>query len=456
MVNWKMLPTLLSFIEYDTIYGDFIYFHYSMTKFLLFIGFILFGLSLIPAKTVSWKSASLEFNGYVNFNFFHFINKDPISEIGSGAHLKLQTKYPFQLVLSPYILLDVDSDGRSTARFADELYLDYLATKFEMRLGWQKFDWGSTQGRRASDFLNQRDYEYHLLYPVKMGELAARGRIIFNLSSGHMLDFFCLPIFKPALLPGSNNRFHIFKSDDPKSDYHENYEENIIYTDSLKEYRPQGGFRYQIPVFNDFKIALFYFNGYERFPGLISESEILYPYYRLIHKGGATLSARAGRFGFNGEAVYNHYQTDSFYHIYGAIHRNDEVKTDPYFEYTGGAEFYFNSPESSAQWVSTLELIMDSDADKSWQEIQTFRPFRSHIFFGIRRFQKEGYGREITLGTYFNYLDPGLLYHLEWGEMLFDNVMLKFSFTGLSVEENSWLKAIDDTMNAQFGIYYLF
>ncbi len=373
--------------------------------------------------------------------------------------LNIQLNEAFRFKLNPRFLMDMENEDRSriVPPRIEDLYLDYYSPHFELRAGYQIFSWKTVESYSPADFLNQVDREEDLLNPGKMGELALRARYIVQFEKEYEFEFYYLPVFQPTHLPRVGNEYYflpIKKKVSTKSSEHD-------YTSDMGIYMPQFALKFGQTIFDSFDMSLFYFYGYDRFPGLNKvgpfSGATISQQYRPIMKAGLTFQGQVGDWLLKGEGVFNHLPKE--------VTQGDKpLKVAPYFVYTTGFEYTFYgliSPEHDLGLI--VELIGDTDLLKDrMKDLETFRPFGSHVFVGLRYTFNNVSDRTFLMGGFANYLtgiqdqEHEIIYNAEYQERLYKNFSIKFRLsdlivtdkcvTGAPTEECSSLSAFDEKM----------
>ncbi|MBF0433003.1 MAG: hypothetical protein HQK83_17095 [Fibrobacteria bacterium] len=442
-------------------------------KPMLKVLFLIIGLGL----SVSWGSAlslgnstALNYEGYAGFENWVFLQKIgkknwDMSMISARVELLLQTKYPVEFYYSPKFTIDFVNTDRSRLLLADQMYIDYLGGLFEIRGGYQIFDWSMVESFSQIDFINQRDYEYDILRPQKFGELALRTRMVFSLEQEHYLELMYLPEFTEAPLPQMGNNYELYPqtlvNDGVEGVYSvKNIEKQMFEDSTMEQWHPQGAIRYHINLEQVFESSLFYFNGYDRYPTLFRRyrEQYYYHWYNLVQKMGGSARLTLQNISLKGEFVYTTYQSDMPRTLQSIPRISlDPEKIDPYYAYTAGVDYHFSNPrKDDAVSKVTVEALIDSDAEKGPYETEGFRPFKSHIYLGYLYRAKAKEERTLKPGVFINYKDKGTIYRVEYNEWLFDDVLVRLVFDGFFVSDESFFQMQKKNMRLDGGVIFKF
>ena len=378
------------------------------------------------------ESTNLCFRGKIGFEHWHFPRKAPTSAMNnylarpSGQlDLTLQFKAPFEVRCNQRIELGFNNANQNKWQVED-LYFDYFQSWFEARGGYQTFSWKTVESVSQADFLNQIDLEYDLFKPRKLSELSLRLRFIPASDVEQVIEIYYMPRFRPARIPGNKNRFSFGLNID-------NNEASHLYQSPGKQWRPQIAASYQRPLFEQLLDArFFYFNGYNKFPGFtpLNPNNPLNGfahYYHLIHKSGFTFQGEMNVLLVKGEAVLTAYQKNV------SNQRGQTIKPR-YMAYTLGFEHtYYNAFVDNQDVGLIFELIGDTDAGKSADELEGFRPFQSHLFGGLRYAFNNIGDRSVLLGGFLNYREGDMIFSLEYSERLAETFTIYLSYRDLFV-----------------------
>lgn len=136
-----------------------------------------------------------------------------------------------------------------------EAYLDYIADKWDLRIGRQIIIWGKADGLAITDIVSPWDYTEFLARDfddIRLPVDAVRWRLLFDNAN---LEFLMIPIFRPAVLPLPGTPW-VFKYKFP--DNVEVEFDNPILPDLLLENSEVGGkLSFYLPGI-DFAISSFY------------------------------------------------------------------------------------------------------------------------------------------------------------------------------------------------------
>jgi hypothetical protein len=120
--------------------------------------------------------------------------------------LNLKTGKYWEFRANPRGVVDVKDENRR--RFLpQDIYADFVTSRFEMRAGYQVFSWKTVESVAHSDILNQTDPSLDFFDAPKVGEPALRTRFIIGDENPHTFEVYYLPYFTPAKLPIAGNRF---------------------------------------------------------------------------------------------------------------------------------------------------------------------------------------------------------------------------------------------------------
>ena len=376
------------------------------------------------------ESSRIVYKGNFGIDYWYFHDEptnasqlDYSQNYFADLSFTFQFDFPIEIKVNPRIVYDPDNSDRNRFYFRD-LFLDYYSESIELRLGYQTFSWKTVESVSHADFLNQTDLESDLLDPEKFGELSARFRYIFPTESQQSFEVFYIPIFKETRLPVGKNRYSFINNQGANVS---NEKENHLYQSSDEEKRAQFAFRYKRLIFDEsIDWNVFYFNGYQRFPGIVSQDGInFFHEYRLIEKIGTSFQGNIGNWLLKGELVYNNYQKKLRNQL-GQFIRPE------YTAYTVGFEYTFYELLFKNQDIGTIvEYIGDTDNDKKPSELEGFRPFQSNIFLGLRYAFNNISDRSILIGSIVSLTEHNRIYQMEYSERLFELIDLQINYEWL-------------------------
>ncbi|MBN8220617.1 MAG: hypothetical protein J0L53_06810 [Spirochaetes bacterium] len=443
-------------------------------------GFLaLTGLALSPllAQSVDIsENTKLNYKGNIGMSYWYFPKDAPKAEMPTHVgtfdgqiDLNLKTGKYLEFRANPRGIVDV-YDANRRRFLPQDIYADFVTSKFELRAGYQVFSWKTVESVAHSDILNQTDPSLDFFDAPKVGEPALRSRIIFGDENPHTLEFYYLPYFTPAKLPIAGNRFDFSGALPSTTAFGQTITPNVIYDPDLNRYetpynrwRPQGAIRYQKQIFGKVDTSVYYFNGYKRFPQLYPVAATAFTpvpgvsiptqyaqAYNPIHQAGLTWQGTIDALLVKGDVAYIQYVNDT-----KAQNGVDTVR--PYAQYTVGAEYTFNSLFVDSQDLGVIvEMLGDSDTGRNATELDIFRPFQNHVFAGLRYTFNNTGDRSLLLGTFTDYKKGDVIARLEYEERFFERVKVKAQFFGFATSKTSQLSSFDHTTRASLLVSYYF
>lgn len=398
------------------------------------------------------ESLNLRFNGSLGTEGWYFPRKSPrpdvsdhLKQVAGRLDLTLQFDAPLELRCNQRFQYDFDDSNRNRFEIED-LYLDYFNSSFEARAGFQIFSWKTVETVSQADFLNQTDLESDLMDADKFAELALRLRFIPNPDIEQVFSVYYFPRMRATRYPVGKNRFAFGIDVRNSAEYH-------LYQSSAEEWRPQIAISYERPFFEQVDTRFFYFNGYHRFPGISLRPEgatfIPVQEYRLVHKLGATFQGEIGSWLVKGEMVYTDFQKD-------VTNQLGQTVSPKFFAYTVGFEYTFYAALVRNQDVGAIiEIIGDTDTGKDPAELADFRPFRNHIFGGLRYAFNNIGDRSLLFGGFFDYREGDVILSAEYEERLAEVFTINFTYLDLIVDTTP-LNLFSQNDRLQLEIQYHF
>ena len=368
---------------------------------------------------------NLYYSGEVGGEFWYFPREAPdpllvetVNTISGQLDFVFRFEQPFGIRLNQRFQYDPNNADRNRYEF-DDLYIDYYKDWFEIRAGLQILSWKTVESISYADFLNQTDLESDFLDADKFSQLTVRLRYITE--GNEVIELYVLPYMRSTYLPVGENRFSfgINVLNDKK---------NHMYQSSQKEWRPQVAVSFQTMFLKMIDTRLFYFNGYNRFPGLVPKDSLFTEYvheYRLVDKAGFTFQGVLDAWLLKGEMVYTKYQKK-------VMNQSGQHIIPEYFAYTFGFEYTFYSLLIDNHDIGTiLEIIGDTDSGKKAEELETFRPFHNHLFAGLRYTFNNVSDRSVLIGSIYDYRNSDVILSFEYSERLFGVFTLKLNYTDI-------------------------
>jgi hypothetical protein len=374
-------------------------------------------------------NTTLIYSGYGGYSGWYFAQEAPVrtfpdyvNTIKAKLDITLQFQIPLELNFNQRLQWDTADKNRNRYEIED-LSLDYFSEYWELKAGWQIFSWKAVESISHADFLNQTDLESDFLDAPKFSEPALRFRYILPFDAGRVFEFYYLPLMRATRFPVADNRFSFLGADGNPLNI-SNKTRDHSYQGNQNEWQPQFALSYQQTFFESVDTRWFYFNGYNRFPGLLpnqSFTEFRHE-YRLVQKAGVTFQGQINAWLLKGELVYTDYRKEVFNLL------NQTIRPT-YFSYTSGFEYTFYSPLIDNHDVGTiLEVIGDSDSGKKYEELESYRPFQNHLFGGIRYAFNNVSDRSILMGGFYNYRDNDIILSIEYSERLLEKFTLEIRY----------------------------
>ncbi|MCB0279728.1 MAG: hypothetical protein KDD94_09515, partial [Calditrichaeota bacterium] len=192
-----------------------------------------------------------------------------------------------------------------------------------------------------------------------------------------------------------------------------------------------------------------------RFPGLVPDAlpaTKLVHEYRLVHKAGMTFQGETGSWLLKGELVQTTYQKD----VLNQNPQNPKFVKPSYFAYTTGFEYTFYSLLVDNHDLGTIvELIGDTDTGIDPAELEGFRPFQNHLFFGLRYTFNNISDRSFLLGGFYDYKEGDTIIQFEYNERLFENLTVKIQYSQLDLTAGQLSTFTNnDRLTAEFGFNF--
>ncbi len=403
------------------------------------ISVILFSATVSAQELTLAPWMTLRYNGELGAEAWYFPRTAPLESHPDNvntAHGRLDLTWqfdaPLELRFNQRFQYDFENSDRNRYEIED-LYLDWFMPRFELRAGYQIFSWKTVESASHADFLNQTDLESDFLDADKLSELALRARFIPATQVEQVLEFYYFARHRSTRLPVGDNRFSFAGPVLNASD-------TYLYQADAGALRPQLALSYSRTVWDKIETRLFYFNGYNRFPGLLpvvspdwrpagplSPDDGIYfrQEYRLVHKVGLTFQGELDAWLVKGELVHTNYQKELFNQLLQRVRPK-------FLAYTVGFERTFYSVLADNQDVGAiLEVIGDTDTGKDAAELESFRPFRNHLFGGLRYTFSNISDRSLLFGGFFDYREGDWLFQVEYDERLTEVFKIKLTYTDL-------------------------
>ena len=263
---------------------------------------------------------------------------------------------------------DFKESNRSAVR-ADELWVQYAAPHFDVRIGNQVFTWGSMEVFGITDILNSRDFLDHIVTPRKIGQPAVRAR--FLAGNGNLTAYY-LPYFVPPAYPGQESPYSVggtvFERNDATARYSGQYALRYFY----------GG--------NGFDIGVSAYSGLERdaiFEADLSRFEISNWNYR-SSRVSVDATKVVGGLLLKGEAVYRKPETS---------------RVDSAVIWAVGTEYTWTSIAGKSDLTAFFEIAGDRQKNKP----SDFQFTQNNLFVGATWEPHDRLRQSINAGWVKNY-----------------------------------------------------
>jgi hypothetical protein len=267
-----------------------------------------------------------------------------------------------------YARNDFKDSHRGAVR-ADELWVQYAAPRFDVRVGNQVFTWGAMEVFGIADILNSRDFVDHIVTPRKIGQPAVRARFVAG--NGNVTAYY-LPYFVPAVYPGQESPYSvggtIFERHDATARYSGQYALRYFY----------GG--------NGFDIGVSAFSGLERdaiFEADFSRNEISNWNYR-SNRVSVDATKVVGGLLVKGEAVYR---------------KPDTSRVDAALLWALGSEYTWASIAGKSDLTAFFEIAGDRQKNKP----SDFQFTQNNLFVGATWELQDRLRQSIDAGWVKNY-----------------------------------------------------
>lgn len=435
------------------------------------------GVTALGAQSIEFsETTKLSYKGNIGLGYWFFPKDAPVSTmpthvgtVDGQLDLNLKTGKYWEFRANPRGVVDF-KDANRRRFLPQDIYADFVTSRFELRAGYQVFSWKTVESVAHSDILNQTDQSLDFFDAPKVGEGALRSRFIIGEENPHTIEVYYLPYFTPAKLPTTGNRFDFSNALAGSVPAGVPVSPTVIYDPDLNKYetpydrwRPQGAIRYQKQLFGKVDTSFYYFNGYKRFPQLAPVLATALPVapgvaiptqyaqqYAPIHQGGVTWQGTLDALLIKGDVAYIQYVND--------IKAQDQKTiVRPYAQYTVGFEYTFNSLIVDSQDLGFIfEVLGDSDTGRNATELDIFRPFQNHVFSGLRYTFNNTGDRSLLLGTFTDYKKGDVLGRIEYEERWFEKVKVKAQFLGFATTAGSQLKPFEHTTRGSLLVSYYF
>lgn len=382
---------------------------------------------------------------YNNFPYSKVYREQPnhILILGGKVDLSLSLSKVF-LKLGCSMNHDFNDPDASRYRM-DNAFLNFFTKMFDFKIGYQRVSWQVVDIISKADVINQRDYTFDAFSPTKLSDLIALTKLSFG---SHICEFYLLPYFKKAILPTSGNRYDFFANSHPLAVT----DKNTSYEGSYGAWRTQCAFRYRL-FLGELDMALFYFNGYRRFPILELDYTqegvpVFRQSYHLINTGGLTFQGNLFGNSMRAEIVVNSFQNE--------LKNAYMEKVKPYAEFSAGIQRTFYFTWTTGELDAILELTGDSDYGKSLSEIEGIRLYQSNICVGVEYRFNNNTKREITIVPIADYHNHDGYLSLSYSETLCDIIKLEISYNGLIYQKSDAFSSLKNSDKISLKLGYEF
>jgi hypothetical protein len=202
-------------------------------------------------------------------------------------------------IFVPFQRLD-SADSRRTHFDIRELNYLWLTDNWELRIGFGKVFWGTTEFLHLVDIVNQTDLIENIEEEEKLGQPMVHLSVPRDWG---VLDMFVLPYFRERTFPGSKGRLRSALAVDMDKPQYES---------SAREHNVDFALRYSHTI-GDWDFGIYHFIGTGREPTLLMENNKLIPFYEQINQTGLDLQLVAGQWLWKLEALYRTGQGEAFF-----------------------------------------------------------------------------------------------------------------------------------------------
>lgn len=375
--------------------------------------------------------------------------KDMISFLQLKPDLALQYNNSWTAVIAPRFRLGLN-DSEYHFISLDDVYGEFVAEHYEVRIGYQTHFWGAVESFNLTDIFNQRDYRVDFFDPRenKIGEPAIRVR---GFLGEQVLDAYYLPYFSPANLPDKVNPYNPFAG-------RLDIDQDRFFTNTAEGLRPQFALRWKSTL-GPADIGLVYFNGYERFPVLTlrpgtGKADALY--YEVQHVSG-DVQMSVGSWLIKAEVQYqNTGIAGSFVGnsvlVDGNLRRRDLVPND-LTAFVAGFEYTFFQVFGDSDFGIITEYLYNSQQDL---DDVGFRPFQNDLFPAIRWSRNNFGGGELLAGVIVDLTNGTQLWRIEYKERFFDSITFLVYGEIIDASSNDPLRPFEDADNVAFQLSYVY
>ncbi len=398
----------------------------SVIKLLITLLFFVFSLINQPIMFANELSGfvAVESRGFFNDALFPDQKRD-------NASFALQPEYYHEwesgssFTFVPFARLD-SADSERTHFDVRELNYLYLGDNWELRAGFGKVFWGTTEFVHLVDIINQTDLVENIDGEDKLGQPMIHLSIPQDWG---VVDFFVLPYFRERTFPGIKGRLRSAVLIDTDRARYENADE---------EWHPDFAVRYSHTI-GDWDIGIYHFNGTGREPTLLSDVDsngnpFFIPYYEQINQTGLDLQLVAGEWLWKLEALYRTGQGES------------------YFAGVGGFEYTF---------VGIAETRMDLGIIGEWayddRGDAATTAFENDLMLGLRLAVNDAASTELLAGASFDLNTSSRALSLEASRRFGDNWKATFEargFFNLPASDPSYSLRDDDFFQIELAYYY--
>lgn len=363
--------------------------------------------------------------------------------------LALTFNESWQAIIAPRFRFGL-TDPEYNLLSLDDVYAEYVADRFEVRVGYQTHFWGTAESANIVDILNQKDFVADFFDPRenKLGEPAVRLRLALG---ENRFDMYHFSYFTPANLPDKVNRFNFF---DGRLDF----SDAPLYTHGAERLRQQVALRWDRTI-GSADVGLSYFNGYEKFPVInvrpgAVEADTLY--YEMQQFSG-DLQMTVGNWLVKGEALFQDtssggtFMADSVVSGGQVVRRNLVPKNHTAF--VGGFEYTFYGVIGQSDIGLIGEYLYDSEQRL---DAVAFRPFQNDAFGGIRWARNNAGDGELLIGGIIDVKNQTQVWRVEYSERYFDRFKLSAKYDHINAAPGDPIAIFDNDNRLAIELSYTY
>lgn len=390
-------------------------------------------LTILIAGTLPVSGLSQQLTGSITTEARVFLNS-PLSPVQKRDNISIAFKPEYfqewsngyqRIVFAPYFRFD-QGDKERTHFDIREMYWEFIAQTWELRVGINTVFWGVTEAQHLVDIINQTDLVENLDGEDKLGQPMINFTLIRNWGT---LDLFILPGFRKRSFPGERGRLR-FPIQIATNE--------TEYVSGSKDKRIDFAVHWS-GSFDNFDLNLSHFYGTNREPFLLESfdqdgSPYMIPQYDIINQTGLE---------------FQYFKNNWLWKL-EAITRNGRL--DNHFAFDGGFEYTINNIMNKGADVGLIAEYLYDNRGGNGPAV-----FEDDIFIGARLALNDVQSTDLLAGFIIDRDSGSRLFQIEASRRIRENWKINIEtrgFTGINPSDRLYGLRKDGYLQIELSRYF--